>query len=295
MLCIIVRRWLALLLALLGASMIIVTVYNVQVGMVKDTYQDSVPRYKLDIAAMLFTDDCTTEQLAEAFDRGDTIECARSTGIWESTDIISLAIGGGLLLLARKVGRGAKARGGAGTAERKLRRKRRGAKIRFGLGISLILFGFADMNRMTGPNGSIDWSAIFGMPMPAISMDLSFIMYGGFFVFKSMRFLSRTSEAAEMFDEAKRIQSPGIAEDPFETGRGRRGKSRKFKGRLESLGKANATVADLYGELGLAEYEDEFERGLYDDFDRGGLGGGRTCHLCSGQGCDRCGNTGTRA
>ena len=114
------------------------------------------------------------------------------------------------------------------------------------------------MNGLTGPNGAVDWSAIFGMPMPSVTMDLSFIMYGGFFMFKAMRFLSRTGEAVEMFDEAKRIQIPGISDDSLQSGgRGRRG---KFKGRLESMDKANATVSALYGELGLSEYEDEFDK-----------------------------------
>ena len=103
-----------------------------------------------------------------------------------------------------------------------------------------------------------------------------------------MRFLSKTSEAAEMFSEARKTGS-GENNSYFEGGNRSRN---KFKGGLESLGKSNATVSDLYGQLGLSDYEDDFERNLYDDFGDGGMAAGRTCHLCNGQGCGRCNQTG---
>jgi hypothetical protein len=61
-------------------------------------------------------------------------------------------------------------------------------------------------------------------------------------------------------------------------------KSRKPKG----IGKYK-TVGDLWGQQGLSRYEDAFEGGMRDDFN---ASIGRTCHLCNGEGCNGCANTG---
>jgi len=281
------RRWISLLFVLLGASIIVLTAYNVQVGIVKDIYSENTPRYKLDIPAFITSDDCSDEKVVAGFAKGNPADCARSTGIWETPDFIGIGIGIGLLILSRKF-KSNTPRARRGSTERRLKRKRRNAKIKFGFGLGLLSFGFADLNGLTTPNGSLDWSAILGVPTPSISIDLSLILYGSFFMYKSMRFLSKTSEAAEMFSEAR---SKGSREDNSYFEGGKRSRS-KFKGGLESLGKSNSTVSDLYNQLGLSEYEDDFERNLYDDFGPGGMVAGRTCHLCNGQGCARCNQTG---
>ena len=61
-------------------------------------------------------------------------------------------------------------------------------------------------------------------------------------------------------------------------------KSRKPKGIAKYK-----TVRDLWGHQGLSNYEDAFEGGMRDNFD---LNTGRTCHLCNGEGCNGCANTG---
>ena len=280
------RRGLVALFALLGACIIIISIYNVQIGVVKDIYSNDTPRYKLDIPAFITSEECTDQTLSTGFAKGIPAKCARSVGVWETPDFLGIGIGIGFLLLARKLKRGVKMTVKRGSAEKRLKRKRRNAKIKFGIGLGLLTFGFADMNGLTTQNGSLDWSAIIGVPTPAISMDLSLIIYGLFFMYKSVKFLSRTSEAADMFSEA-RSKSQGNDNSYFEGG-----KRSKFKGGLESLGKSNATVSDLYNQLGLSDYEDDFERNLYDNYDSGGLAAGKTCHLCMGQGCLRCKGTG---
>ncbi len=282
------RRGLSLLFALLGACILVISIYNVQVGMVKDIYSENTPRYKLDIPAFITSDECSDSTVSAGFLKGDPADCARSVGVWETPDFIGIGVSIGFLLLSRKFKSNVRTRASRGSTERKLKRKRRNARIRFGFGLGLLSFGFADLNGLTGPNGSLDWSAIIGFPVPAISIDLSLIMYGSFFMYRSMRFLSRTSEAAEMFSDARRNVS-GQDDSYFESGRSSR---RKFKGGLESLGKSNATVSDLYNQLGLSDYEDDFERNLYDDYSSGDMKVGRTCHLCNGQGCARCNQTG---
>ncbi len=281
------RRGIVALFALLGACVIIISIYNVQVGVVKDIYSDSTPRYKLDIPAFITSSECSDQTLTAGFAKGMPADCARSVGVWETPDFLGIGIGIGLLVLSRKLKRGVKVSVKKGTAEKKLRRKRRNAKIKFGFGLGLLTFGFADLNGLTTKNGSLDWSAIIGVPTPAISIDLSLIIYGSFFMYKSVKFLSRTSDAANMFLEA-RHKNQGGDDSYFEGAKGRR----KFKGGLESLGKSNATVSDLYNSLGLTEYEDDFERNLYDGYDSDGMSGGKTCHLCMGQGCLRCKGTG---
>ena len=281
------RRALSLVFVLLGASILAISIYNVQVGMVKDIYSENTPRYKLDIPAFLaFNDECSDESVSAGFAKGNPVDCARSVGVWETPDFLGIGIGIVFMLLSRKFKSGVKRTIPSGSAERRLKRKRRNARIKFGLGLGLLSFGFADLNGLTTPNGSLDWSAIIGYPVPAISMDFSLIIYGSFFMYKSMRFLSRTSDAADMFSQARRKNS-GADGSFFESG-----SRSKFKGGLESLGKSNATVSDLYGQLGLTEYEDDFERNLYDDYGAGGMVTGRTCHLCNGQGCARCNQTG---
>ena len=281
------RRALSLVFILLGASILAISIYNVQVGMVKDIYSENTPRYKLDIPAFLaFNEECSDESVSAGFAKGNPVDCARSVGVWETPDFLGIGIGIVFMLLSRKFKSGVKRTSASGSAERRLKRKRRNARIKFGLGLGLLSFGFADLNGLTTPNGSLDWSAIIGYPVPAISMDISLIIYGSFFMYKSMRFLSRTSDAADMFSQARRKNS-GANDSFFESG-----SRSKFKGGLESLGKSNATVSDLYGQLGLTEYEDDFERNLYDDYGAGGMVPGRTCHLCNGQGCARCNQTG---
>jgi len=280
------RRALSLAFVLLGASILAISIYNVQVGMVKDIYSENTPRYKLDIPAFITSEECSDEAVSAGFAKGNPVDCARSVGVWETPDFLGIGVGIGLLLISRKFKSGVKRTIRSGSAERRLKRKRRNARIKFGLGLGLLSFGFADLNGLTTPNGSLDWSAVIGYPVPAISMDLSLITYGSFFIYKSMRFLSRTSEAADMFSQARR-KSGGADNSFFESG-----SRSKFKGGLESLGKSNATVSDLYGQLGLGEYEDDFERNLYDDYGTGGMVTGRTCHLCNGQGCARCNQTG---
>ena len=282
------RRGLTLLFVLLGASILAVSFYNVQVGVVKDLYSEQQTRYKLDIPAFITSDECSDEKISTGFKIGNPADCARSIGVWETPDFIGIGIGIGFLLLSRKFKSGVKANVRRGSAEKKLKRKRRNSKIKFGFGLGLLSFGFADLNGLTTPNGSLDWSAIIGFPTPAITMDISLIMYGTFFMYKSMRFLSRTNEAAEMFSEAR--SKNRVSNDSYFEG-GKRSK-RKFKGGLESLGKSNTTVSDLYNQLGLSDYEDDFERNLYDDFGTDGMVAGRTCHLCNGQGCARCNQTG---
>jgi len=280
------RRGLSLLFVLLGASILAISVYNVQVGMVKDLYSENSQRYKLDIPAFAFDESCSDKTVSDGFAKGDPADCARSVGVWETPDFIGIGIGIGLLFISRKFKSGVKPKIRRGSSERRLKGKRRNARIKFGFGLGLFSFGFADLNGLTTPNGPLDWSAIIGYPVPSISMDFSLIIYGSFFMYKSMRFLSRTSEAAEMFTEARR-KNKGSDTSFFESG-----KRSKFKGGLESLGKSGATVSDLYSQLGLSEYEDDFEKNLYDNYSTGGMVTGRTCHLCNGQGCARCNQTG---
>ena len=49
------------------------------------------------------------------------------------------------------------------------------------------------------------------------------------------------------------------------------------------------TIGDLWSNQGLSKYEDEFEGGMRDSFNSSV---GRTCHLCNGEGCHGCSNTG---
>ena len=281
------RRGLSVIFVLLGASLLAITFYNVQVGMVKDIYSENAPRYKLDISAFALDESCSDKTVSAGFAKGDPADCARSVGIWETPDFIGIGVGIGFLLLSRKFKSGVKTKVKRGSSERKLKRKRRNARIRFGFGLGLLSFGFADLNKLTGPNGtSLDWSAIIGYPVPAISMDFSLIVYGSFFMYKSMRFLSRTSDAADMFSQA-RGKNKGNDTSFFESGN-----RSKFKGGLESLGRTDATVSDLYNQLGLSDYEDDFEKNLYDNYGAGEMVTGRTCHLCNGQGCARCNQTG---
>ena len=52
----------------------------------------------------------------------------------------------------------------------------------------------------------------------------------------------------------------------------------------------NTRLLEIFGgHQGLATYEDAFEGGMRDDFN---IGVGRTCHLCNGEGCPGCSNTG---
>jgi hypothetical protein len=50
------------------------------------------------------------------------------------------------------------------------------------------------------------------------------------------------------------------------------------------------TVGEMRKSMKLDQYDDSFERGLYDDGSVDDMG--RACHYCSGQGCAQCNMTG---
>ena len=61
------------------------------------------------------------------------------------------------------------------------------------------------------------------------------------------------------------------------------------KTKLSSGASKYRTIGDLWNYQGLSKYEDEFEGGMRDSFNSSV---GRTCHLCNGEGCRGCSNTG---
>ena len=65
--------------------------------------------------------------------------------------------------------------------------------------------------------------------------------------------------------------------------------SENIKHKVKGMGDFR-TVGEMRKSMKLDQYDDSFERGLYDDGSVDDMG--RTCHYCSGQGCAQCNMTG---
>ena len=271
--------------ALLGLVVMGAAVFNVQAGL----YDLEGESYKL-IWAELAQGNCGVDSITEDLNTEGDSDCVGTVELYEMQDLIPIGIGLILFLFSLKSGK-KRVRSQTSSASKKVAKKMRGAKIRFGIGISLIATIIADTQGALSKDGEqLDFAELTGLPLPTLVIYTLLGAIAARFVLGSISKLGKMrqmqqklqtegdfTDASSMMAQERLFRSKQM-EDPF-------------GGKYDVKGIDNfRTVGEMRRSMDLDKYEDEFEKNLSDD---DGMSAGRVCHLCSGQGCPTCGMTGS--
>jgi hypothetical protein len=253
-----------LALALVGASLIALVLYNVELGLYKD--REAV-MHKLVLQEVL-RGDCSEATINADWDARRSSDCIASLGRYDPVDIVGGGFGLMLSLAAPVLALRDQLKQGS---NHRWRSRFAGVRVMFGTG--LFVTAIADYSgELTGGAGPLDWHALTGFPIPPILIQLLLLAIGLGMLrkgFKTLRELKRRSPTA----------GPG------------RPSSQNFRGPVEKWGSGGGTtVGDLRRALQLDQYEDPFQVSTSGGEDFGKVG--RICHYCNGAGCDMCSGTG---
>lgn len=258
------------LASLFGLVLIAVSVANVEFG----ALMDLDPPQKVNLSR-LADPGCNADEIQKDLDTGDVNECVSTPGVWEAPDLLLLLEGCVLFL----------------TSFMRWPRKGRWAKRirRLAVIAGLIFCGVALADRfdMLPGTSSEDLSSLLPFPAPPIAVQIGIFAIGIFLV-RGPKYRIDYDDRGKT-DEEKRDRLLQQIDHAYKQGGnlGSLSKTSRKKGYLNYK-----TVGDLWGHQNLERFEDEFEGGMRDSF-AGSVG--RTCHLCSGEGCPGCGNVGTIA
>lgn len=253
------------LVAIIGLVLIAVSVANVEFG----ALMNLDPPQKL-ILSRLADPGCNSDEIQKDLDSGDLNECVTTPGVWDAPDLL-LVLEGCVMFL---------------TSFMRWPRKGRWAvrirRISIVAGALLCGVALADRLDMLPGTSSEDLAALLPFPAPPIAVQIGLFAVG-IFLLRGPKYSVNYNKSKQSEDQKRDRQ---IHEIDLAYNRG---------GNLGSLGKAGSqkglsrytTVRDLWGHQGLSDYEDAFESGLRDNF---AATLGRTCHLCSGEGCHGCNN-----
>ena len=253
------------LAAIIGLALIAISVANVEFG----ALMNLDPPQKL-ILARLADPGCNADEIQKDLDSGDLNECVTTPGVWDAPDLL-LVLEGCVMFLTSFM--------------RWPRRGRWAVRIRrASIVAGALLCGVALADRFDVLPGasSEDLAALLPFPAPPIAVQIG-VFAIGVFLLRGPKYRVNYKKQKES-SESKRDRQIHEIDLAYKKG-----------GTLGSLGKAGSkkglsrytTVRDLWSHQGLSDYEDEFESGLRDSF-TGSMG--KTCHLCSGEGCRGCNN-----
>ena len=216
---------------------------------------------------------CSTEAIQESYERGWASDCYDEPLTLAGPDILMLLEGIALL--------------GAGIIKMPKEGKwaTRIRRVSLMFGPLFIAFAIVDAFDLS-PHVNTEQIAVL-LPFPAEPVLLqigAFVV--GIFLIRGRKYVNESDGGEKKkVDDAMRLEKERIEMDrAFSTGGTLKGLGKKSKG-MDKF----TTVGDLWGEMGLAAFECEFEAGLRED---GDFKVERPCHICSGQGCKRCGNKG---
>ena len=255
------------LVAIIGLALIAVSVANVEFG----ALMGLEPPQKL-ILARVADPGCNSDDIQKDLDAGDANDCVTTPGVWEAPDLLLLFEGSVMFL----------------TSFLRWPRKGRWAlRIRkMAVVTGLILCGIALADRFDQLPGtsSEDLAALLPFPAPAIAVQIGIFAVGIFLVRgPKYRIDGKSSGVPKKKNREYTIQQLDMA---YQQGGslGSLAKTKRSKGASQYQ-----TIGDLWNYQGLSKYEDAFESGMRDSFSDSV---GRTCHLCNGEGCHGCSNTG---
>jgi hypothetical protein len=256
--------------AIFGFALIVVAVANVEFG----ALMSLDPSKKL-ILANLSDDSCNSDSIQKDLDSGDVNSCVGSIGHWDAADILMIFEGCGMFLAGflrwPKKGRWAK----------------RFRRITIILGGMMCGLAVADSFDLMPGASSAELSQLLPFPAPPIAVQLT-VFCVGIFLLRGPKYVI-TDDSSEKRKDLEMRKLHADMDRVYESG----GNLGNLMSKKQSKGMSKyTTVKDLWIHQGLDEFEDEFESGMR-DVDGGKMA--RECHLCAGQGCAGCNNTGSTA
>ena len=259
------------LLALTGVLLLVIVLYNSEIGFYEYQQGEENTRYKL-VLAEFASSDCSAASINADLEVNRMNNCIAPLGTYAATDFTLVVLG--LFAIAAAPAMALSDEGGAKVSRQMAKLL---ARLRLLLGIVLALTGIADaLGMLTGNGSQVDWSGVIGLALPSLLVDVLLIALGALTIRKSLGRLGGIGDG-----EA----SHGV---PWE----RQSSRAQWKGSMERRKNEGGppTVGDLRVSLKLDEYEDIFQVGTSSELDN--LAIGRKCHYCNGQGCDMCNFTG---
>ena len=256
------------LAAIIGLALIGLSVANVEFG----ALMGLEPPQKV-ILARLADPGCNADEIQKDLDAGDVNACVTTPGVWDAPDLL-LLLEGCVMFLASFM--------------RWPRKGRWAVRIRKIAVVSgLILCGIALADRFDKLPGtsSEDLASLLPFPAPPIAVQIG-IFAIGIFLIRGPKYRIVREKEKKSRNRDYSVRELCLA---FRTG-GSHGWLSK-SGNLKGASKYK-TVRDLWSDQSLSQYEDSFESGMRDNFESNV---GRTCHLCNGEGCAGCSNTGIAA
>ena len=254
------------LAAIIGLALIVVSVANVEFG----ALMGLEPPQKL-ILARLADPGCNADEIQKDLDSGDINSCVTTPGVWDAPDLL-LLLEGCIMFLTSFM-----------RWPRKGRWALRIRKIAVATGVILCGVALADRFDKLPGTSSEDLSALLPFPAPPIAVQIG-IFAIGIFLIRGPKY--RIQKENKRNSNKKRDYSHKELDLAYKPG-GNLGSLSKT-GKIKGVSKYR-TIGDLWGQQGLSQFEDEFEGGMRDNFN---ASVGRACHLCNGEGCRGCSNTG---
>lgn len=233
----------------IGLLLSVLTLWNLHIGF----YQmGSGEMHKL-VLTMVFSGACSESAIQADLNAVGISECLQPLGAWEPIDVIFLS--GGLILTWTAL------RTLFSRQQKPSRTERRGKRFQR-LGMLVGFVGVADFFGMLTENGQpLDAGELLGFPlMGGMSLILLTIAL----------FLSLIGGS---------LRRRGHHSPEHDSG------TRKFIGSAERHLGGDFSVGELRSALMLDAFEDPFQVSADDNW---GESMGRTCHYCSGEGCQQC-------
>ena len=274
-----------ILAIILGLFIIGIAVVNVQMGFAEFAGESAKINW-----TTIATSDCSKALDGSFEDESEIEDCVGATGLFETPDLIFLAVGilpltVGLIPSKKKRGKRNRAAG----QSKKLKDMQRKYSGRLAIGV--LMFTLGVLVFITGESPSRQGRVGGDNSLPFIEGSI-YLVIGLRGLSKGWTLRKQTISLTQKFEEgggeAADGDSMAMQERMFRDDR----LGDPFKGKHKVKGIGNfRTVGEMRQSMSLDKWDDEFEAGMYDDDD--GEGVGATCHYCSGQGCAQCNMTGS--
>jgi len=274
-----------ILAIILGLFIIGIAVVNVQMGFAEFAGESAKINW-----TTIATSDCSSALDGSFEDESEIEDCVGATGLFETPDLIFLAIG----ILPLTVGlipsknKRSKRKRAAGQSKKLKDMERIYSRQ---LAIGLLMSGMGVVVLVTGQSPA-RLGEIGGNNSPPFIEGSIYLIIGLRMAMKGSSLRKQTMSLKNKFEEgggeAADGHSMAMQERMFRDNQ--LGDPFMGKHKVKGIGDFQ-TVGEMRQSMSLDKWDDAFEAGMYDDDD--GESVGASCHYCSGQGCSQCNMTGS--
>jgi len=274
-----------ILAIILGLFIIGIAVVNVQMGFAEFAGESAKINW-----TTIATSDCSSALDGSFEDESEIEDCVGATGLFETPDLIFLAIG----ILPLTVGlipsknKRSKRKRAAGQSKKLKDMERKYSRQ---LAIGLLMSGMGVVVLVTGQSPA-RLGEIGGNNSPPFIEGSIYLIIGLRMAMKGSSLRKQTMSLKNKFEEgggeAADGHSMAMQERMFRDNQ--LGDPFMGKHKVKGIGDFQ-TVGEMRQSMSLDKWDDAFEAGMYDDDD--GESVGASCHYCSGQGCSQCNMTGS--